>query len=279
MLGQDDEHVTGVDAVARLVGGEHAFVQLLARPNADDLAGHARRHRLGEVDHSHRRQLWDVGLAAGHVLECVQHEIDRLRQRDPKAGHALVGDRQTTRRLDLLLEHRHDGSAGTDHVAVSHTGEAGLGLCGVRVALHEDLLGAQLRCAVEVGRVHRLVGRECDDSRHLGVDGGIDHVLRAEHVGAHRFERVVLARGHLLHRGSVHDDVAALRGACHTRTVTDVADEVPNLAVAELGPNLGLLQFVSGVDPHDGVGPLVDDSADERIAETAGATGEENRLA
>ena len=42
VLGEDDVDVAGVDGVAALVGGEQHLVQLLAGPDADDLAGHAR---------------------------------------------------------------------------------------------------------------------------------------------------------------------------------------------------------------------------------------------
>ena len=57
----------------------------------------------------------------------------------------------------------HDRTARADDVAVPHARQAGLALRGVGVALHEDLLGAELGRAVEVDRVHGLVGRERDD--------------------------------------------------------------------------------------------------------------------
>ena len=145
-----------------------------------------------------------------------EHEVDRLGQRDPKARHALVGDRDAAVALELLLEHGHHRAAGADDVAVAHAREPRLTLRRVRVALHEDLLRAQLRRAVEVDGVDGLVGRQRDDSPDAGVDRGVDDVLRAEHVGAHGFEGVVLARRNLLHRGGVHDDVGRLRplGSC-----------------------------------------------------------------
>ena len=49
VLGHHDVHLAGVDRVAGLVGGDQQLVQLLARPDADHLAGRAGRHRLGEV--------------------------------------------------------------------------------------------------------------------------------------------------------------------------------------------------------------------------------------
>ena len=92
----------------------------------------------------------------------------------------------------------------------------------------------------------------------------------------HRLERVVLARRHLLHGRGVDDDVGALGGPGHPRPVADVADEVAQLAVAEAGPHLGLLQLVAGVDADDDVVPPAGDRGHEGVAERAGAAGEQD---
>src|SRR5437764_579696 len=83
-------------------------------------------------------------------------------------------------------------------------------------------------------------------SPDAGVDGGVDDVLGAEHVGAHRFERVVLAGRHLLHGGRVHDDLGAFDRARHARPIADVTDEVAQLPVTEAVAHLRLLQLVAG---------------------------------
>ena len=261
-----------------LVHREQELVQLLARPDTDDLAGQSRRHRIGEVDHPHRRDLGDEHLASDHVVEREEHEVDGLLEGDPEARHALVGDREAAL-THLLAEDGDDRSSRTDHVSVPDAGESRLGERRVRVALHDDLLCTQLRGAVQVHRVHGLVGGERHHLLHARVDGSVDHVLCAEHVRAHGFERVVLTRRHLLHGRGVDDDVGSLRRSGHAGPITDVADQEADLAVAEAAEHLRLLQLVARVHPHHRIGPVAGHSSRERVTEGAGPAGEQNRRA
>ena len=95
-------------ACRALVGGDQQLVQLLAGADADHVTGRAGCDRLGEIGHAHRRDLRDEHLAALHVLERVEHEIDGLGERDPEPGHALVGDRDAAVALELVR-----GNTGT----------------------------------------------------------------------------------------------------------------------------------------------------------------------
>ena len=99
-------------------------MQLLPRPDTDDLRFAIGGQRLGEIDDAHARDLRDHDLAAPHVLESLQNELDPLAERDPKPGHAGVGDRDGSG-LTLGHEKRNDTAARADHVAVADDRELG----------------------------------------------------------------------------------------------------------------------------------------------------------
>ncbi len=111
--------------------------------------------------------------------------------------------------------------------------------------MHDKLLRGQFGCAVEVHGVDRLVGRQCNDRPHAGIDCRVDDVLRPGDVGLHRLERVVLRGDHLLHRGGMDDDVGSLRSAQQPLRVTDITDEVAEPIAVETLLHLGLLEFVA----------------------------------
>ncbi len=252
-------------------------MQLLAGPDADDLGGDTGGHGLGEVGHAHRRDLGDEDLAALGVLEANRTRSTACGQRDPEAGHPLVGDRELPG-LELLLEQGDDRAPGADDVAVPNTGEAGVEGGGVGVALDDDLLLAELGGAVEVDRVHGLVGRQGHDLPDAGIDGAVHDVLSAEHVGLHGLEGVVLTGRHLLHGRGVDDHVDALAGPGHAGPVADVAEHVADLHVAEAGLHLRLLQLVAGVDPNGHVVVVGEQPLHEGVAERAGAAREQDGL-
>ena len=70
------------------------------------VAGHAGGHRLGEVDDPHRRDLRDEDLAAVACAPGRAAPGRRPGQRDPEAGHALVGDREPAVSSSCSLEQR-----------------------------------------------------------------------------------------------------------------------------------------------------------------------------
>ena len=165
VLGQDDVDVAGVERVPRLVRGDQQLVQLLAGPDADDLAArHAGRDRLGEVDDAHRRDLRDEDLAALHAARGASStRSTACVERDPEAGHALVGDRERARSRACSRNTGRRCRGCRRRCRSARTRSAVWRVAGVGVALHEDLLGAELGRAVEVDRVDGLVGRERDD--------------------------------------------------------------------------------------------------------------------
>src|SRR5262249_31116603 len=245
-------------------------------PDADHLLLRVGRNRRGELDDPHARNLRDEDLAADHLLCARDHELDGLREGDEEPRHPEIGDRQRAG-LPLLQEQRDHAAATADDVAVADAREADRIGGRVRVALDEDLLAAQLRRAVEVDRVHRLVGAEGDRARNARVERGVDDVLRSMHVRLYRFERVVLARVDLLHRRGVNDQVAAVGCAAQTSEVADVADEVADVVVlAKRRAELALLQLVPAEDPYCFRVPFKD-ARQERLAERSRSAREENR--
>jgi len=99
------------------------------------------------------------------------------------------------------------------------------------------------------------------------VDCGVDDMLRAEHVGSYGFERVVFARRYLLHGRRVHDNVGSFDRPCHSGTVADVADQVPELLITEAGAHLRLFELIARVHAYRCFGPASEDACDERVPE------------
>ena len=92
VFGQHHVLVADVDRVAGFVAGEQDLVELLARPDADDLGRDPRGQGVGQVDDAHAGDLRDEDLAALGVLEREQDQVHGLGERDPEPGHPLVGD-------------------------------------------------------------------------------------------------------------------------------------------------------------------------------------------
>ena len=64
-------------------------------------------------------------------------------------------------------------------------------------------------------------------------DRRVQHILGAEHIGAHRLHRVELAGGHLLQRRGVEDVVDAAHRVADAVVVAHVADVELELVVCE----------------------------------------------
>ena len=274
-------HVVGVELVgiARLVAGNHHLVQLLAGTDADDVEAALGRHRLRQIDHFHARNLGHEDLAAVHPADRRQHQRHALIERDPEARHVRVGDRQHTAGA-LRREERNHAAAAADDVPVADAGEPRAGTATVRVGRDEQFVGAQLRRAVEVDRVGGLVGAERDDAPDAGVERDVDDVLRADDVGLHDLERVVLRRRHLLQGGGVNDHVDVLKRAVQPIAIADVAEEEAQpRVVAELLGHLRLLHLVAAQDDQLLRVRVLEDDLGEAFPERAGAAGDQNGLA
>ena len=236
-------HVLGPQT---LLAGHEGLEQLLAVAGADHLGAHATEDlldRLGEVADGGRRRLLDEQVAGVGVLEGELHEVDRLVQVHEEAGHVGVGDRERLAFPDAVDEQRDDAAARAHDVAVAGAADGGASgaVAGVGV---DDGLHHGLGLAHGVDGVGRLVGGQAHDAVDALVDCGMEHVVRADDVGAHGLHGEELAGGHLLEGGGVEDVVHAVHGVAHALGVADVADEE-----ADLGGELGglLLQAVAHV--------------------------------
>ena len=136
------------------------------------------------------------------------------------------GDRDGAALLDLPAEDGDDAAGRPEDVAEADRDEARRHVGIVAVGL-DDPLAERLALPVDRARVERLVGRDEHEALGRELDGDLRHHLRAEHVVAHRLDRVRLHQRHVLVRGRVEDDLRAvpLEDLAHLRLVLDVADD------------------------------------------------------
>ena len=236
-------HVLGAQA---LLAGHEGLVELLAVAGADDLGAHTAEdllHGLGEVADGRRRRLLYEQVAGVGVLEGELHQVDGLVKVHEEAGHVGVGDRQRLALPDAVDEQRDDRAARAHDVAVAGAADGGAAgaVAGVGV---DDGLHHGLGLAHGVDGVCGLVGGQAHDAVDALLDRGVEHVVRADDVGAHGLHGEELAGGNLLEGGGMEDVVNAVHGVAHRLGVADVADEE-----ADLGGELGrlLLQAVTHV--------------------------------
>lgn len=236
-------HVLGAQA---LLAGHEGLEELLAVAGADHLGAHAAEDLLdglGEVADGRCRRLLDEQVAGVGVLEGELHQVHRLVQVHEEAGHVGVGDRERLALADAVDEQWDHAAARAHDVAVAGAADGGAAgsVAGVGV---DDGLHHGLGLAHGVDGVGGLVGGQAHHAVHALVDGGVEHVVRADDVGAHGLHGEELAGGNLLQGGGVEDVVHAVHGVADRLGVPHVADEE-----AHLGGELGglLLQAVAHV--------------------------------
>ena len=198
-----------------------------------------------QVDDLHAGDLRYEDLAALHLPDAADDEMDALFQREPKAGHALVGDGHLAG-LALLQEDRHHRAAAADDVAVAHAGEVRDAAGGVGVGLHDQLLGSQLGGPIEIDRVDRLVGAQRQHPPHPLINGSINDVASTDDIGLNGLKRVVLAGGNLFERGRMHHDGDPGEGPLQAGSVAHVSNEVTQAEMIQSrGAHIVLLEFVT----------------------------------
>ena len=165
---------------------------------------------------------FDEQITVFAMLEGEEHEIDRLLQRHDESGHGGLGDGDGVAGSDLIDPQRDDRAAGAHDVSV--TGTADLGLAGHSGLGDRDLLLDRLGHAHGVDGVSRLVGGETDDAFHPLFNGGGQHVVRADDVGAYCLHGEKLAGGHLLESGSMEDVVYPAHSAPDGLQIPHVTD-------------------------------------------------------
>ena len=81
-------------------------MHLLPRADAHDLGRVAGSDGVDKICQLHAGNARHVELAAVHLVEAVDDELDRLLEGDPEARHVGVGNRQWEPCLDPLAEER-----------------------------------------------------------------------------------------------------------------------------------------------------------------------------
>lgn len=158
-----------------------------------------------------------------------------------------VSHRDRLASLDLAQEERDDRAAARHDVAVAghadgrpNAGDARLG--------DGHLLHHRPGDPHGIDRVNGLVGREDDDPFHSGGQRRVNHVLRAESVGAERFHREELARGDLLQRSCVEDEVHTSDGVADSSSIPNVSNVEAQLWVPVRFPHVVLLLLIAAED-------------------------------
>ena len=203
-----------------------------------------------------------------------------MRQGDPEAGHARIGDRQAVGAVrDQLLEEGHHAAARAEHIAIAHHRKAGAVGAGQIVGGDENLVGGELGGAIEIDRIGGLVGGQRHDPLDPGAQARADHILRPEDIGADTFEGIVLGGGDLLHGGGMDDKVHPVQRQLQPVAVAHIADEIADegiLRVREFLLHIELLEFVAGKDDQPARLVAGDHRLDEMFAEAAGAAGDQH---
>ena len=272
-------HVLGPQA---LLAGHEGLEELLAVAGADDLGAHAAEdllHGLGEVADRGGRRLLDEQVAGVGVLEGELHQVHGLVQVHEEAGHVGVGDGERLALADAVDEQRDDAAARAHDVAVAGAADGGAS-CAVTGVGVDDGLHHGLGLAHGVDGVGRLVGGQAHDAVDALLDRGVEHVVRADDVGADGLHGEELAGGHLLEGGGVEHIVHANHGGLHGREVSHVANvklDFPR-RFRQLGlkfvAHIVLLLLVAGKDADLGnIG--IQEAVQHGVAKAARTAGDE----
>ena len=276
-------HVLGAQA---LLAGHECLIELLAVAGADNLGSHMSEDlldRLGQVSDRGSRGLLDEQVAGVGVLEGELDEVDRLVEVHEEAGHVGVGHGERLTLADAVDEQRDDGTAGTHHVAIARAADGRATGAVARVGV-DDRLHHCLGLAHSVDGICSLIGGEANDLLHALGDGGVQHVVGADDVGAHGLHGEKLTRGNLLESSRMENVVHTVHRVANGLGVAHVADEE-----ADLGGELGapLLQAVAHVvllllvarEDADFLELGVDEVLEHGVAEAARAARDHEGLA
>ena len=241
-----------------LLPGHQGLVELLAMPGADDICPGIPKellYRLGQVSDGGGVRLLDEQVSRVRVLKGKADQLHRLVQVHHKPGHIGVRDGDGIPRPDLVDEQRDHRPAGAhditvagaaDHRVAPLRGHAGVGV--------DDVLHHGLGDAHGVDGVRRLVCGQTHNALHPGVDGGVEHIVRADHIGLHRLHGEKLAGRDLLEGRRMEYVVNAghgVRDGLGIAYVTDVELHflgVVRVLLLELVAHIILLLFVPGED-------------------------------
>lgn len=268
--------------VGHLLAGQQGLVELFAVAGADDLDLVVRSKQLaygqGQVADGRGRRLLHKGVALLGVGEGVEHQVHRIVDGHEEPGHVRVGDGQRLAFLDQLDEQRDDRPARGHDVAVAGAAQGGAGRVDKTGLGHHQLFHQRLGDAHGIDGVDRLVRAQADHLFHAADHGRVEHVLRAQHIGLHRLQRVELAGRHLLERRRLEDVVHALHGRGDTGRVAHIADVELQLGIGQADAHVLLFLFIPTEHP-DFLDIRGQEAVENSVAEGTGTTGDEQGFA
>ena len=131
----------------------------------------------------------------------LNHQLGGLGNGHEVARHVRVRHGHRPAGLDLLAEAAHDGARAVEHVAEADHGENG-GAAARGLGLQHQL-GQALARAHDVGRAHRLVGRDENDALDAVAVGAFGQHAGAEYIVGEADDGVLLDDRHVLVGGGV----------------------------------------------------------------------------
>src|SRR6266851_5510265 len=162
-----------------------------------------------------------------------------------RSNNLMLGILGTKTPPPLFQKNRDHAPPAAHHVPVPRAAETRIFRARVGVGLHKHFFRAQLGGAVQIDRIHSLVGAERQNTAHSLINGRINHVAPTHDIGLDRFERVVLACRHLLERRRMHHNRHTRQRALQPLHVPNVSNEIPQAGMIESRrSHLMLLQLI-----------------------------------
>ena len=252
-------------------------------PGADDAgAGIAEQflHGFGQVANGGGVGLLDEQIARVGVFKSKLHKVDSLVEIHQEAGHIGVGDGDGIASANLVNEQWNNRSTAAHDVAVPRAADDRIpalsrhSSVGIDDMFHHGF--GNPHCVDGIGR---FVGGQANDPLDACLDGGMEHVVSSNDIGADGFHREELTGRHLLEGCGMEYVVNPRHGVSQRLRVADIADVefdligVVRVFCLEFMAHVILLLFVAGenADLANVGGQKV---FEDGIAERAGTAGD-----
>src|SRR3989344_4697444 len=271
------KHSVNFDGMPRLIAGYEHLMELLSRTNSNHLHLALGRDRLLEIHHLHTQNFGNEYLPSAHRTETLEHKLHTLIESKPKPCHAFI--RNSDHSCVLLLKKKRDDTPPAAHdIAIAHATKPCATFATVGIPLDKNFLCDEFGGAIEIHRVHSLIGAQGHYLLYSRINSRINNILGTENVGLHRFEGIVLACGNMLEGCSMHDNIDSVHGAIEAITITNIPDEVPqSLIVIPLLLHVVLLEFVTTKDNQTLGVVFFQDFPNESLPKGSGPTRYQNR--
>ena len=154
--------------------------------------------RSCKVSDGSGRRLLDKEVTRAGVFKCEQDQIDRFIQSHQEPGHVRIGNGDILPTLNLVNKQRDHRPAAAHHVSVSGDTNGGLILRKRSCLRNDHFLHHRFGDTHRIDRIGRLIGRKADDLFDTCCYGCLQHIVRAQDICFHCFQREELTAWHLL---------------------------------------------------------------------------------